>query len=67
MTIFASDNVTPACPEVIRAINEANNGEIDSYGNDQWSKNLNKKFSILFEKEVKVFTAITGTAANSLA
>ena len=34
MTIFASDNVTAACPEVIQAINNANNGNVDSYGDD---------------------------------
>ena len=67
MTIFASDNVSPACPEVMEAINNANNGYIDSYGNDKFSLDLDKKFSELFEKDVKVFTAITGTAANSLA
>ena len=67
MTIFASDNVTPACPEVMEAINQANIGNIDSYGHDKWSKVLDNKFSELFEKDVKVFTAVTGTAANSLA
>ena len=67
MTIFASDNVTAACPEVIQAINNANNGNVDSYGDDQWTNNLERKFSELFEKKIKVFTAITGTAANSLA
>ena len=67
MTIFASDNVTPACPEVMEAINQANIGNIESYGHDKWSKILDNKFSELFEKDVKVFTAVTGTAANSLA
>ncbi len=67
MTIFASDNVTPACPEVMEAINKANIGNIESYGHDKWSKVLDNKFSELFEKDVKVFTAVTGTAANSLA
>jgi len=67
MTIFASDNVTPACPEVMEAINQANIGNIESYGYDKWSKVLDNKFSELFEKDVKVFTAVTGTAANSLA
>ena len=62
MTIFSSDNVTPACPEIIEAINQANYGDVDSYGFDKWSKNLNNKFSELFEKEVKIFTAVTGTA-----
>ena len=45
MTVFASDNVTSACPEIMQAINNANKGHVDSYGNDQWSKNLDKKFS----------------------
>ena len=67
MTIFSSDNVAPACPEIMKAINNVNNGHVSSYGNDEWSKKLNTKFSELFEKEVKVFTAVTGTAANSLA
>ena len=40
MTIFASDNVSPACPEVMEAINNANNGYIDSYGNDKFSLDL---------------------------
>ena len=44
MTIFASDNVTAACPEVIQAINNANNGNVDSYGDDQWTNNLERKF-----------------------
>jgi len=43
MTVFASDNVTSACPEIMQAINNANKGHVDSYGNDQWSKNLDKK------------------------
>ena len=67
MTIFASDNVTPACPEIMDAIYQANKGCVDSYGNDKWSLALDKKFSELFEKDVRVFTAVTGTAANSLA
>ena len=43
MTVFASDNVTSACPEIMQAINNANKGHVNSYGNDQWSKNLDKK------------------------
>ena len=67
MTIFTSDNVTGACPEVIDALIGANSGNAPSYGNDKWSKNLKKKFSEIFEKEVEVFPAISGTASNSLA
>ena len=67
MTIFASDNVTPACPEIMNAVLEANSGNVDSYGEDKWSKSLKKKMSEIFETEVEVFLAVTGTAANSLA
>ena len=67
MTIFASDNVTTACPEIMDALVKANSGNVDSYGDDKWSESLKKKMSDLFEKDVEVFTAVTGTAANSLA
>ena len=55
MTIFSSDNVTGACPEVMDAIIAANDGIVESYGNDKWSKDLNRKFSELFETKVKVW------------
>jgi len=45
MTIFSSDNVTGACPEVMDAIISANDGIVESYGNDKWSLNLQKKLS----------------------
>ena len=37
MTLFTSDNVTGACPEVMDALIEANSGVAASYGNDKWS------------------------------
>ena len=64
---FASDNVAGACPEVLDAIISANNGIASSYGNDEWSKNLQNKFSEIFEKEVIVYPTVSGTAANALA
>ncbi len=67
MTIFSSDNVTMACPEIMDALVKANSGNVDSYGDDKWSESLKRKMSDLFEKDVEVFTAVTGTAANSLA
>ena len=67
MTIFSSDNVTIACPEIMDALVKANSGNVDSYGDDKWSESLKKKMSDLFEKDVEVVTAVTGTAANSLA
>ena len=67
MTIFSSDNVTGACPEVMNAIVAANEGIVESYGNDKWSLNLQKKLSEIFETDVVVFPVVSGTAANALA
>ena len=67
MTIFSSDNVTGACPEVMDAIVAANEGIVDSYGNDKWSLNLKKKLSEIFETDIVVFPVVSGTAANALA
>ncbi|MDC3120796.1 low specificity L-threonine aldolase [Candidatus Pelagibacter sp.] len=64
---FASDNVTGACPEVLEAVIKANDEDKTPYGNDELSKNLQKKFSEIFEKEVIVFPTASGTAANALA
>ncbi|MDA7712652.1 low specificity L-threonine aldolase [Candidatus Pelagibacter sp.] len=64
---FASDNVAGACPEVLDAILKANDGDRAPYGDDEISKNLQDKFSEIFEKEVIVFPISSGTAANALA
>ena len=64
---FASDNIAGACPEVLDAIIQANDGDSTPYGNDQISTGLQDKFSEIFEKEVIVFPTASGTAANALA
>ena len=53
MTIFSSDNVTIACPEIMDALVKANSGNVDSYGDDKWSESLKRKMSDLFEKDVE--------------
>jgi threonine aldolase len=63
---FRSDNVAPVSPEILRAIDQANRGPAASYGDDDYSKLLNRRFSTLFEAEVTVFPVSTGTAANAL-
>ena len=65
--LFTSDNVTSACPEVMEAVNAANSGIAESYGDDKWSSNLQTKLSDIFETDVIVFPAVTGTASNALA
>jgi threonine aldolase len=63
---FRSDNVATVAPEILRALEAVNRGPAASYGEDEWSKALNKSFSALFETEVTVFPVSTGTAANAL-
>ena len=65
--LFASDNVTSACPEVMDAVIAANSGIAGSYGDDEWSLALKNKLSEIFETEVEVFLTVTGTASNALA
>ncbi len=67
MTLFASDNVTPACPEVMEAIVAANAGVAASYGDDRWSSGLRERLGEIFETDVLVFPVVTGTASNALA
>jgi len=65
--LFASDNVTSACPEVMDAVIEANSGISESYGDDEWSSRLKEKLSEVFETDVEVFLTVSGTASNALA
>ena len=63
---FRSDNTAPAAPEIIAALTRVNEGAASAYGEDQWSKLLDEKFSALFEREVRVFAVGSGTAANAI-
>ena len=63
---FRSDNVATVAPEILRALDAVNHGMAASYGDDEYSALLNRKFSELFETEVTVFPVSTGTAANAL-
>jgi threonine aldolase len=64
---FASDNIVGASAPVLQAIVHANAGAMAAYGNDEISKRVRVRFSELFDREVSVFFATTGTAANALA
>lgn len=63
---FRSDNTAPAAPEIIAVLTRVNEGAASAYGEDQWSKLLDEKFSSLFERDVRVFTVASGTAANAI-
>ncbi len=64
---FASDNYSGICPEVWAALEQANVGHAQSYGEDRWTSSASDLFRELFEKDCEVFFAFNGTAANSLA
>ena len=64
---FASDNVTPAAPEVIEAVIAANADSHHSYGEDPYTRRLETLASAVFETDVAIFPVTTGTAANALA
>jgi threonine aldolase len=63
---FFSDNAAPVHPKVMQAIADANH--IDTaYDGDNWSRQLDARFSELFGCDVAILWVATGTAANCLA
>jgi threonine aldolase len=66
MIDYRSDNTGRAAPEIIEALVRANTGTALGYGADEWTAQLQDRFSELFETRVRVFPVATGTAANAL-
>ncbi|HVK81092.1 MAG TPA: beta-eliminating lyase-related protein [Verrucomicrobiae bacterium] len=64
---FRSDNTASAAAEIIAALTGVNEKPAPAYGEDAWSRKLDEAFSALFERDVRVFTVASGTAANSIA
>jgi threonine aldolase len=64
---FLSDNTAPVAPDIVNAIVEANDGFAVGYGDDDWTRSVERRLSELFEREVAIFLVPTGTAANALA
>ena len=64
---FASDNTAGVAPEIMAALAKANTGYALGYGNDDWTRRVEKRFAEVFEKEVAVFLVPTGTVANAIA
>ena len=64
---FRSDNTSGIAPPILAAIKDANHATAPSYGGDDISEALTRRFSDLFERAVAVFPVATGTAANVLA
>jgi threonine aldolase len=64
---FASDNYAGVCPEAWKALQEANEGHVRSYGDDPHTARAADLIRELFETNCEVFFVFNGTAANSLA
>src|SRR6476469_1213487 len=64
---FASDNTAGIAAPILDAIGRANTGYALGYGNDDWTKRVERRFAEMFERDVAVFLVPTGTAANALA
>ena len=65
--MFASDNYSGICPEAWQAMAEANQGYVNSYGDDHWTAQACNALRDFFETDCQVFFVFNGTAANSLA
>jgi hypothetical protein len=66
MINFKSDNVFGVSPEIMEALTQVNEGTQCSYSADEYTAQLQKIFSEIFETEVVLFLTTTGTATNSL-
>ena len=64
---FRSDNVGGAAPEILEAIVTANAGTAAPYGDDDFTRRMNERFTTLFEHPVQVFPLSSGTGSNSVA
>lgn len=64
---FTSDNTASICPEAWAALQEANNNEAPSYGDDRWTARVCERVREIFETDCEVFFVFNGTAANALA
>ena len=64
---FASDNTAPVAPEIMAAIQAANQGPAASYGADALTERLTALAREVFETDLAIFPVSTGTAANGLA
>jgi threonine aldolase len=64
---FLSDNAAPVAPAILDAVVQANDGFASGYGNDDWTRSVERRLAELFEREVAIFLVPTGTAANALA
>jgi threonine aldolase len=63
---FASDNTAPASPEILAALQAANQGVVKSYGADPVTARFRARMNEVFAREVLAHPVGTGTGANAL-
>ena len=63
---FSSDNSWGVSAQVMRALDEANDGSATAYGADKVTAALEARLKELFETDLAVFPVVSGTAANAL-
>jgi threonine aldolase len=66
MKAFASDNYSGVHPEIMEALHLANHEHMGSYGADEITARVVKKFKSLFGDDTEVFFVYNGTGANVL-
>jgi threonine aldolase len=64
---FASDNNAPVAPEILRAIEQANEGDAVSYGDDPYTRRAAARLREIFGEDADPYFAFNGTGANVVA
>lgn len=67
MINFASDNLAPAHPSVIKRMEEVNTGAMYAYGDDPVTLEADMRFKDIFGSETESFIVFNGTGANTVA
>ena len=63
---FASDNNAGIHPDILKAIEVANDGHVIAYGDDSYTEKAIAAFKKLLGNDIEVFFVFGGTAANVL-
>lgn len=63
---FASDNYAGVLPEIMEALQHANEGHAASYGADDFTASAIQRFQTIFGNDIEVHFAYNGTGANVL-
>ncbi|NLA50013.1 MAG: aminotransferase class V-fold PLP-dependent enzyme, partial [Bacteroidales bacterium] len=64
--LFASDNTSGVHPVILKEIELANQGHVQGYGEDEYTRKALSLFKEQFGNDTETFPVFTGTAANVL-